>query len=93
MPATCSSCRWWRTDKQPGLRAPDVHVCALTQTGDDYGRPNEPTTAKAVAEFGYYAVLHTEADFGCNQWQEQIARAPTPPALTEPMPQRPTWNR
>lgn len=62
----CQTCRWWDRSISP---EPQNAKCLLTivESGDT---PNHPESkALAYDAESYYAALHTDADFGCVQWQ------------------------
>jgi hypothetical protein len=64
---TCSNCKHWATEFWGGKH------CALAET-HSYLQNNKTRAwadlVSAPDEYGYNAVLYTEADFGCNQFEQ-----------------------
>lgn len=67
----CVNCKWWRAPRDIGGLGIRIGECVLTESASDMGAPPRKSLASANYGPGHYAILDTEATFGCVQWQKR----------------------
>jgi len=67
----CADCRWWRDPRDIEELGARIGECVLTESASDMNGPPKKSLASAAYGPGHYAILETEATFGCVQWERR----------------------